>query len=158
MTTKRPQNPDGRDSAANACHGQRRTNEDKRRAVMVLLNDAEWGKWSDNEVARRAGVSQPFVSGLRPKPEPSYNDYKIPETRTVQRGGTIYQQNTGNIGHSRPAAPPPLNVVYGETGAPKSAHDTEGKPLAVAWPTLEGQGSTPQPCPLKPADLLGFPG
>src|SRR6476661_4358033 len=27
---------------ANASHGLRRTNEDKRRAVMTLLNDAEW--------------------------------------------------------------------------------------------------------------------
>ena len=33
------------------------TNEDKRRAVMTLLADEEWGKWSDNEIARRCEVS-----------------------------------------------------------------------------------------------------
>src|SRR5690349_9407734 len=33
---------------ANANHGLRRTGEDKRRAVLMLLNDEEWGKWSDS--------------------------------------------------------------------------------------------------------------
>lgn len=28
-------------------HEMRRTNEDKRRAVRVLLEDAEWSQWSD---------------------------------------------------------------------------------------------------------------
>ena len=59
---------------------------------MVLLNDAEWVKWSDNEIARRCAVSQPFVSKIRP----TYNGFKI--ERTVQRNGTVYQQNTENIG------------------------------------------------------------
>jgi hypothetical protein len=42
---------------ANAIHGHRRTNEDKRRAVDVLLNDPEWRVWNDSEIARRCGVS-----------------------------------------------------------------------------------------------------
>ena len=52
---------------ANASHGLRRTNEDKRRAVETLLSDAEWSKWSDREIARRCSVSSPMVAGLRPK-------------------------------------------------------------------------------------------
>lgn len=51
--------------AANAAHGLRRTNDDKRRAVMTLLEDDEWSKWSDREIARRCGVTHPFVSKLR---------------------------------------------------------------------------------------------
>jgi hypothetical protein len=50
---------------ANAQHGLRRTNADKRRAVLKLLEDGEWSKFTDREIARRCGVSQPFVSGLR---------------------------------------------------------------------------------------------
>lgn len=50
---------------ANASHGLRRTNEDKRRAVMTLLNDAEWSQWSDREIARCSGVTHPFVASLR---------------------------------------------------------------------------------------------
>lgn len=50
---------------ANRDHGLRRTNADKRRAVERLINDPEWGKWSDGKVAEAAAVSRPFVSGLR---------------------------------------------------------------------------------------------
>ena len=34
----------------NSTHGLRRTNEDKRRAVMTLLNDPEWSKFTGREV------------------------------------------------------------------------------------------------------------
>ena len=37
---------------ANSKHGLRRTNDDKRRAVMTLFDDEEWGKWSDNQIAK----------------------------------------------------------------------------------------------------------
>ena len=50
---------------ANAEHGLRRTNEDKRRAVHRLMDDDEWGQWSDNTIAEKVGVSQPFVSSIR---------------------------------------------------------------------------------------------
>ena len=56
---------------ANAAHGMRRTNDDKRRAVRVLLEDAEWSQWSDREIARRCGVSPSHVGGLRPVASPS---------------------------------------------------------------------------------------
>src|SRR5437879_4495602 len=49
---------------ANATHGLRRTNEDKRRAVGRLLADKEWRQWSDHEIAKRCGVSQPFVGKM----------------------------------------------------------------------------------------------
>lgn len=72
---------------ANATHGFRRTNEDKRRAVTALLADEEWGQWSDSEIARRCAVSHPFVGKLRA--ELSCNDYRI-DTRRVERNGTEY--------------------------------------------------------------------
>jgi hypothetical protein len=50
---------------ANASHGLKRTNADRRKAVMLLLADASWGKRSDNWIAKQANVSQPFVSKLR---------------------------------------------------------------------------------------------
>src|SRR5574337_197364 len=50
---------------ANAAHGLRRTNEDKRRAVETLLNDAEWSLWSDREIAKQCGVTHPFVAAVR---------------------------------------------------------------------------------------------
>jgi hypothetical protein len=50
---------------ANSAHGLRRTNADKRKAVKALLADDEWTGWADTVIAKRANVSQPFVSTLR---------------------------------------------------------------------------------------------
>jgi hypothetical protein len=55
-------------AGANATHGLRRTNADKHRAVMALLDDPEFGDrqhYSDRVLAQMAAVSQPFVSKLR---------------------------------------------------------------------------------------------
>lgn len=49
----------------NSDHGLKRTNEDKRKAVLTLLEDAEWSKMTDREVAVACHVSQPFVLKLR---------------------------------------------------------------------------------------------
>ena len=55
---------------ANAAHGLRRSDEDKRRAVRALLEDEEWSKWSDREVARRCSVSADLANRLRREMEP----------------------------------------------------------------------------------------
>lgn len=78
-------------AGANATHGLPRSNEDKRRAVLMLLQDDEWCQWSDHEIARRCMVSQPLVSKIRR--ELSDNGYQMPETRLFQRGGETYTQN-----------------------------------------------------------------
>lgn len=80
---------------ANASHGLRRTNDDKRRAVMVLLSDPEWSKWSNREIARQCGVSEYMVRDQR---GPICDKNADSETRTVTRNGTTYQQNVANIG------------------------------------------------------------
>lgn len=53
---------------ANATHGLKRTNADKRKAVETLLQDAEWATWSDRKIAEVCGVGHPFVAAIR-KPE-----------------------------------------------------------------------------------------
>ena len=52
---------------ANAHHGVRRTIEDKRMAVNMMLQDLEWSSRSDREIARHCCVSNTFVSNLRAK-------------------------------------------------------------------------------------------
>lgn len=85
-------------AGANALHGLRRSNADKRRAVEILLRDEEWSKWSDREIARRCGVSDRMVNKLRA--ESSANCSQMQE-RTVNRNGVTYTQNIGNIGHGQ---------------------------------------------------------
>lgn len=48
---------------ANPERGLRRTNADKRRAVTAMVK-ARSG-WSDRDIAKHVGVSQPLVSKLR---------------------------------------------------------------------------------------------
>ena len=50
---------------SNAAHGLRRTNEDKRKAVLTLVNDLEWSEWSDSEIARRCHVSSMTVGRIK---------------------------------------------------------------------------------------------
>lgn len=87
-------------------HGLRRTNEDKRNAVSVLLNDEEWSKWSNVEIAKRCGVGETLVRSLRA--ERSEDD--APRTYTT-RHGTIAQMDTSRIGKTeRPAAAAELDL------------------------------------------------
>lgn len=50
---------------ANHHHGLRRTNEDKRRAVEVLLADPEWSKNANRWIAEVAGVGPHLVQAVR---------------------------------------------------------------------------------------------
>lgn len=50
---------------ANARHGLRRTQADKRHAVETLLRNPEWSKWSDRHVAKVANVDHKTVGKIR---------------------------------------------------------------------------------------------
>ena len=50
---------------ANATHGLRRSNADKRKAVLTMLQDDEWSQYSDHEIARQCNVTQPTVGRHR---------------------------------------------------------------------------------------------
>lgn len=84
---------------ANETHGLRRTNEDKRRAVMTLLNDAEWAKWSNREIARRCGVSDMLVGSQRQ--DITANSCSDNRTYTTKHG-TVAVMNTAAIGKPNP--------------------------------------------------------
>ena len=92
---------------ANAQHGLPRSNEDKRQSVLRLLNDPEWEKWSDNQIARRCHVSQPFVSKLRK------TNNVISSDRMYTRNGAVATMKTNNIGgNSNGSFPDPAQVAY----------------------------------------------
>jgi len=82
---------------ANADHGLRRSHADKQRAVMMLLNDEEWRKWSTREVAKRCGVSKSFVADLRK----SLSATDSEERTYTTRHGTKSKMKTGKIGKGR---------------------------------------------------------
>lgn len=85
---------------ANATHGHPRTNADKRRAVMTLLNDEEWSQWSSREIARRCGVSDMAVRRYKEESmcdsvahsDGESSEAKPRETVLNCRNGTVYEQ------------------------------------------------------------------
>ena len=85
---------------ANQAHGLRRTNDDKRRAVLTLLNDEEWAKWSNREIARRCGVGHQIVEPLRASLVAPTSE-KHGRTYTTKHG-TEAKMNVGNIGKTSP--------------------------------------------------------
>lgn len=84
---------------ANAIHGLRRTNEDKRRAVTLLLEDEEWREWNNYKIARQCGVDEKTVRNIR---ESIYGK-SVDSKRKAERNGKVYTIDTTNIG--KPAAP-----------------------------------------------------
>ena len=99
---------------ANTTHGVRRTNADKRKAVVTLLNDLEWSNWSDNQIAKACSVSQPFVGKLRELTSNIISeesdcslygnlsdDQKTTERTYTTKHGTQATMQVGNIGKTR---------------------------------------------------------
>lgn len=137
--------------SANAAHGLRRTNADKRRAVETLLRDEEWARWSDGEIARRCQVSDRFVSSMRKELSPNGSEIT---TRTVQRNGTTYTQNTTNIGKPATPAPHPPTIAIPLKSPDLPARSPMEQPQRPLSPKLEWVGVevTPEPEP-EPAAL-----
>jgi len=79
---------------ANDDHGLRRSNEDKRRSVTILLDDFEWSEWSDSEIARACKVSSVFVNKIRKLVKGD----EVPEVRKVKRGDIEYVMQTNKLG------------------------------------------------------------
>lgn len=106
---------------ANAAHGMRRTNEDKRRAVMRLLDDAEWAKWSNREIARQCFVDERTVRSLRPAVTA-----EVPQSDRIYttKHGTQATMRTANIGQAPRA---PEQPAYG-TPQPERPTPTYGAP------------------------------
>ena len=92
---------------ANAEHGLKRTNADKRRAVEMVLGDEEWRAWSDREIARRCAVSFHLVGTMRSEIVSSAIGLQMEPVLKAKRHGTTYTLDTSNIGRSPKAGSPP---------------------------------------------------
>lgn len=104
--------------SANAAHGMRRTNEDKRRAVMRLLEDLEWGRWSNREIAKRCAVSEYMVRAMRPD---TAIESQYERTFIHPKTGAPTTMNTANIGATQPEP-----AFYADRPAP-----TYGRPRPI---------------------------
>ena len=122
---------------ANAAHGLRRTNADKRRAVDRLLRDSEWARWSDREIGRRCGVDGKTVAAAR-----ADLSAEVPQTggRLVERGGAVFEMDTEGIGPTEDAR---AEEMAGFLRRPPewAALPSEEELLTHGWATLGRRGS-----------------
>jgi len=82
--------------SANATHGARRTNEDKRRAAHILFNDPEWCRWSNCEISRRCLIDEATVRRYR---ESHFGKTEVTTPREfTNKHGTQSTMKTANIG------------------------------------------------------------
>ncbi|HEY9847440.1 MAG TPA: ParB N-terminal domain-containing protein [Candidatus Caenarcaniphilales bacterium] len=155
---------------ANAIHGLRRTPADRRRAVVRLLSDPEWSRWSNVEIARQCAVSERFVRNVKgelssssPKIDPAYSDQRFgvdqetvqearqlleeqPAERYAQRGGTTYTIQTSNIGKGTVT-----------TREETTSSNTEVNNEAEASSSRAFETVIPQPTPRTTPEVLVLP-
>jgi len=114
---------------ANGAHGFRRSNDDKRRSVITLLDDAEWSQWSSNKIAEKCAVSHTFVDRIREERrlvnQSLASDASDSATVKYQdRWGNERTMNTGNIGQR--ARPPQLqSLPFGQEMGDEPLEDDE---------------------------------
>lgn len=147
----------------NDAHGLRRTNDDKRRAVLTLLNDAEWSKWSDREIARQCRVHHETVGKLRPVTGETASE------RTYKtKHGTVAKMDTSAIGKGNGLQENPLGGA--NAAAPNGrtmddwmqADDMENGPLVFGYdlgedalgPEMESEQTTDAPASQSKADRV----
>lgn len=78
----------------NGTHGLRLTNADKRKAVLVMLVDSEWTKWTNRDIAKQCNVSPGLVDKLRKEievPTVGSSDVKLLKNNESQK-----KLSTGN--------------------------------------------------------------
>lgn len=122
--------------AANTVHGLRPSNEDKRKAVGIMLADEEWAALSVREIARHCGVSHTLVLRMQ-KPEPAPAE---PAAQPAQSGtsSTEPADQAPKSGTSSSKTTPAQTAKEAE--AAQAAQDAHGDTDPVAmWEAAEKQ-------------------
>jgi hypothetical protein len=118
---------------ANETHGLRRTRDDKRRAVLTLLNDAEWSAKPETWIAETCRVSRTLVRAVLAERPHLVQKQDRSTVREVTRGGTTYTMQTAGIG-SKPVSKENLETE-GTTPEPMISKAPE--------PEIAPEGTTP---------------
>lgn len=121
--------------SANANHGKRRTNADKRKAVMAMLADSEWCKWSSNQIAKACGVSHTFVERVRSESVTCNVSSEDSENRTyTTKHGTEAKMKTAKIGKK---VNPVKDALEAGEITPEQAKEIADKPAVIQQQLVE---------------------
>jgi len=115
-----------------------RSHGDKRRAVLLLLEDKEWACWSDREIARQCRVSHTYVGNLRKKTTVNVASSE----RTYEKNGRTSTMETANIGTSPKALDGGTNPIQ---NACSRQNDSTGKASQLSPKSDAGENIEPAP-------------
>ena len=94
-------------SSANNLHGQPMDNADKRKVTMIFVEDFEWGEWSNAEIARKVGVSAPFVAKMRGESAPAVRKYITPKGKVAEKRKPEKKDKAAKPAKAAPLVEPP---------------------------------------------------
>ena len=126
--------------SANVEHGLRRTNADKRKAVLTMLTnelvatDDAGTPWSNREVARRCHVSSTYVDKLRSSLQTVCSEPVDSGRVYTTKHGTTAVMKTSNIGRRKPAVPRARAGIAPDAMTPVRGHSTPSKKTAIELP------------------------
>jgi hypothetical protein len=104
----------------NSAHGLRRSNEDKRKAVMTILDDVEWAEWSDITIAKKCQVTGAFVGRVR-----KTLNLESTARKYVNQHGQVVAIETTNRGRPTESMPPEVMPLYDEDDIENDHHVQE---------------------------------
>lgn len=137
---------------ANAGHGLALSNEDKRRAVSVMLADPEWQRWSDRRLATFTGGGARFVAKMRkelgtpPSPTRIGRDGRATSTTSIGRrtpapstGATAEPDvdSSDLTAHGAQSDPPTPPAVVSAV-SPQAAATPQGPAAVPSPPAAQG--------------------
>lgn len=108
---------------SNQGHGLKRTNEDKRRCVAEMLKLVP--DWTDRRIAEEAGVSNTFVSQMRPQEEGEVSTVDTSPKRTGKGGKTYTAKPKKPVAEKPEPQPPAHTPLNGRTHPSANASDVQ---------------------------------
>jgi hypothetical protein len=105
---------------ANCEHGLRRTNDDKRHAVELLLADREWSQWSNVMISEKCGVSDWLVADVR-----RMLQVREPRTTTETNGKTRVGRDGKRQAATKKKPEPPAEPEPDDTSFDPAAIEAE---------------------------------
>jgi uncharacterized ParB-like nuclease family protein len=132
-------------AGCNHAHGLRRSTEDKRAAVLLLLADEEWARASDRWIAEKCKVSNHFAGAVRKEHQPAATEKKVVATGNIptsnnQASPKEEEKRVGQDGKTYPATKPLVLCGRCKRAAPRTG--IEG---CNACKELRGEKTTPAP-------------
>ena len=102
--------------SSNATHGLPRSAEDRKRAVMRMLLDAEWSEWSDSKIAKTCATTQSYVKRIRLETLPTIPGLEVHEPDALHFTLTHPATATAATGKDSIRAATPGAIVLTESG------------------------------------------